>query len=933
MKKIDLILFLFVSFFTLNNWAQRIGFADEKWKTIKTEHFDIIFSAEQQDLGLYYADVAEKAYQNLESVFTERPWRTVLVINDKTDAANGYATRIPYPLIMAYSVQINDHESLSESGEWARELITHEMTHILQLEPALGFYKFLRPVFGSIVAPNLLLPLWWKEGMAVELETRFSNRGRLRSIHQDAALRAIHLDNKLFSYTLASANEVLPSWPFGNRPYLFGSLLFSFIAKNKKTAALNQLTTLHGEQLPYLITTPVNEMNEASYDDLYDQTLSAIKINIDQQVQALDKIVPTKSTVLPIEGQTALQPIYSTTNKLLAFIENKEGDPEITIKNNDGTFVHGLKNRPTGQINSLVFHPTLPQIYFAKIDRLNSKETFSDIHVYDISTDTVTPVTRGQRARDLRFSEDGSQIVFISTFRGKTQLKILSLDSKNIQSVAESNFDERYSSPLFWNNSEILFIKKQADGENQLQKFDFKTKVTVAIPLKYKNINFLRKFASQLYFTSSENGVFNIYSSTDLKTALPVTHVKTGLWSFALDAEAKNAWATMMSSDGFKIAYLELSPMKEKLPLITNKLAEHYEYKEKPFGSAIINYEDYSAAGYLWPQYWIPFISTTSTSNGVFVQAQTSGADPIKIHQYSLLANYQTDINKTGFIGSYLNSSFAVPFQVGAVQSNQAFGNVDQVVETKTNYISLLPDVFQINKNLSFLIGLQQQETYFNTRTKHWGPFTQISYSSYDQNIFQISPEDGIGLSLRAEKQQNIEGSVDYNKVIATFLKYHSKWLPKHNTIMLRLNALVTFEPILSRFGSSNASAFAATDTLIPQFVLRGYKPNQFFGRSLWTINTEYRFPISRIDKGSVTPAFFMKRLSAAVVADGLGVYKENPRSRLNESYWSAGVEVKLETTLGYVLPLNIILGGYYPFSPLNSEGPQFAFGLQLGGF
>ena len=397
MKKNSLILFLCSCFFTFNTWAQRIGFADENWKTITTEHFDVIFSAQQQDLGLYYADVAEKAYQNLQTLFTERPARIVIVINDKTDASNGYATRIPYPLIMAYSVQINDHESLSESGEWARELITHEMTHILQLEPALGFYKLLRPIFGSIVAPNLLLPLWWKEGMAVELETQFSNRGRLRSIHQDAALRAMHLDNKLFSYTLASANEVLPSWPYGNRPYLFGSLLWSYIAKNKKNSAIDQLTMQHGESLPYFISAPVQQLNEPSYDEIYDQTLLGVKSNVDQQLKSLDKLTPTKSTVILIDGQSSLQPIYSKKNQLLAFIENKNGDPEITIKNKDGTFVDGLKNRPTGSINSLIFHPTLRQIYFTKIERLNSKETFSDIYVYDITTDTVTSVTKVKR--------------------------------------------------------------------------------------------------------------------------------------------------------------------------------------------------------------------------------------------------------------------------------------------------------------------------------------------------------------------------------------------------------------------------------------------------------------------------------------------------------------------------------------------------------
>ena len=253
MKKINFLFLISILFFNLSSYAQRIGFSDDVWKTIKTEHFDIIFSAQQQDLGLYYAQVAEKAYQNLQTVFTEKPTRTVIVVNDSTDASNGYATRIPYPLIMAYPVLINDHDSLTEAGEWARELITHEMTHILQFEPALGFYKYIRPVFGTIVAPNLLLPIWWKEGMAVEMETQFSPRGRLRSNFQDASLRAMVLDRKLFSYTLASVNEMLPSWPFGMRPYLFGSVFWSQLLKDKGISAADFIAQRHGERVPSLL--------------------------------------------------------------------------------------------------------------------------------------------------------------------------------------------------------------------------------------------------------------------------------------------------------------------------------------------------------------------------------------------------------------------------------------------------------------------------------------------------------------------------------------------------------------------------------------------------------------------------------------------------------------------------------------------------------
>lgn len=930
-----------ISFLAIISKAQRIGFSNDTWKTIKSEHFDIIFSAQQQDLGLYYAQVAEKAYQNLQNVFTEKPTRIVLVINDSTDASNGYATRLPYPLIMAFPVQINDHESLSEAGEWARELVTHEMTHILQFEPALGFYKYLRPIFGNIVAPNLLLPAWWKEGMAVEMETQFSPRGRLRSNYQDASLRAMVLDKKLFSYTLASVNETLPSWPFGMRPYLFGSLFWGQLLKDKGILAANYIAERHGERVPYFVEAPMQELTDEVYETQYLKALDEVENNAEVQAKNLKKLTPTSFDILKIEGQSAQQPIYSKAYQLLAFIESKDSVPEITILKMDHTFLEGLKNRPTGHIDHVIFHPTLKQIYFTKIDRLNSKQFFSDLYVYDLDTDKTTQLTTGQRVRDPHFSKDGKKIVFISTFDGKTQIKILDLDTHQIEVLLDSKYQERYYSPIFWNPETIFFTIKTADGQQTLWQLDIKNKKISAIPLKYKNISFLKKVGAQLFFVSSENGVLNIYNSDNLKTATPVTHSLTGVWSYSIDKDSHRLWATIMTGEGFRIAEAKLSAIKEKLPMIENKIANRYRYEDHTHDVQLLSPEDYSASSYLWPQYWIPYISTTTTSKGVFLQAQTAGQDPLQIHKYSLLANYQTDINKAGFVGIYTNEAFTIPFQLGSLQTNQTFGTIDQIVETKTNYFSLAPNVFKINKNLAFQIGLQNQQTELNhIRTEHVGAFTQVSYANYSQTLYQISPEDGWGISLRYEKNQNIQGSLDYDKALTTLLGFTNWGLPKHHVLMTRLNALVTFESVSARFGTSNSTAFSAVDTLIPQFVIRGYPASQFFGRSLWTTNTEYRFPIMQLEKGSGTNAFFTKRLSGAVVVDGLGVQgfalaadQTLHFPNLNESLWSVGLEAKLETTVGYVLPMNFILGGYYPFSPLYSSSAQVGLGIQLGGF
>ncbi len=164
---------LFLSFaflFPLSVSAQLEVPPDIKWKTLTTPHFQVIFNAKQQDLGRLYAQKLEKAYTQLRAYFRSLPETTVVIINDKTDVTNGYATRIPYPHIMAYPVLPGPEESLADTGDWAFELLAHEYTHILNFEPANGVMVPLRFIFGNIIAPNILLPSWWKEGLAVEIK-------------------------------------------------------------------------------------------------------------------------------------------------------------------------------------------------------------------------------------------------------------------------------------------------------------------------------------------------------------------------------------------------------------------------------------------------------------------------------------------------------------------------------------------------------------------------------------------------------------------------------------------------------------------------------------------------------------------------------------------------------------------------------------------
>lgn len=945
-KKIFLVFFIAAFFACSLSLAQlRIGRHDESWKTIKTEHFDIIVSAQQQDLGLHYAYAAEKAYQNLSTVFTNLTEKIVLVVNDTTDVINGYATRIPYPHIMAYSVPTNEHDSLSEAGDWARELITHELTHILQFEPATGFYTFLRPIFGTIIAPNMLTPLWWKEGMAVEMETQFSPRGRLRSTYQDATIRSFVLENKLNMYDLPQANEVLPSWPYGSRPYLFGSLFFSqlsFDTKNIKSSGI--LANRQGELLPYFIEMPMYELTNGNYEMQYKAAIRNAEINSLEQIKVLQTVPTSEVYAIEQNNEASYQPSYSDKFKLLAYIENIEGKNFLAILDENNKKIE-RENLPSGQILSVDFHPTDKKILYTLIDQVDPQHTFSDLYIYDIEQDLVERISFSQRARGARYSDNGEQAVFVTTFSGQTQIRTIDLKTKEIKFVINSTFETRYESPIFWNEQTLLVSKIDPSGTCRLVKIDLKSQVESPVYLDFPQIRFLNKKNSSLYFVSSKNGANNIYVSKDLVQASPVTHVLSGIWSYDISADETNSWVSLMTGSGFKISKLKLNAFTQDLPVINNRIKNRYAYKETEYVYKKYPIDDYSASSYILPSYWIPFISTNSSSKGVFLQAQTTGHDPLNKHQYALAASYDSELNKGNFNGAYTNSTQKIPFVLSSIVQNRALGAAVDIVETTTHAASLLPDVFSINKNMTFQIGAQLQNTYFMTRSQHWGPFAQLSYKNYEQNIFQISPQSGWGGLLKFEKNYKLSDETDtaaqdYEKAFVSWIGFASPWLPKHHALKAKVSGLMTFSSVLPPFGSSSSSSFIENDGLAPQFVMRGYSPAQFFGRSMWNTNLEYRFPVSQLERGSGTNAYFLKRISGAVVADGIGVdgfgLAENltyHSMKTNESIWNTGLELKLESTIGYILPMNFVLGYYFPHSPLFASSSQLGLSLQIGGF
>jgi outer membrane protein assembly factor BamA len=88
---------------------------------------------------------------------------------------------------------------------------------------------------------------------------------------------------------------------------------------------------------------------------------------------------------------------------------------------------------------------------------------------------------------------------------------------------------------------------------------------------------------------------------------------------------------------------------------------------------------------------------------------------------------------------------------------------------------------------------------------------------------------------------------------------------------------------------------------------LRGYPANQYRGRKVALLSTEYRFPVRNLEFGFSNTPFFFKRVHGAVFAEAGNAWDTSYSSR--DVKRSVGLEARLDMSLAYGLPITVRAG------------------------
>jgi hypothetical protein len=89
--------------------------------------------------------------------------------------------------------------------------------------------------------------------------------------------------------------------------------------------------------------------------------------------------------------------------------------------------------------------------------------------------------------------------------------------------------------------------------------------------------------------------------------------------------------------------------------------------------------------------------------------------------------------------------------------------------------------------------------------------------------------------------------------------------------------------------------------------ILRGFANDAFRGEAYALGTAEYRFPIWDVEAGAWTLPLYLRRLHAAVYTDVGDAF--TPRFHDFKLHAGAGVELRAEVVLGWILPTDVRLG------------------------
>jgi Tol biopolymer transport system component len=589
---------------------------EKNWFTIETRHFKVNYHEGAERTARVIAKIAEDVYGPITSLYGHEPDEKVsFIVKDISDYSNGAAYFFNNKVEIWASPL--DFE-LRGTHNWLRNVISHEYTHIIQMQAAMKWGRRLPAVtfqyFGyekerrtdvlygfpnvlvSYPVPGIVVPPWIAEGTAQYNRTQFEYEHW--DAHRDMILRSYALSDSMLSWAEMGA---FGKTSLGNESvYNAGYNLTRYIAKTYGEDKLVAITKEMSKPFVFTVDAAIQNALGMSGRDLYAEWSAKLKEEYRARIAPVLKRRVEGARIADV-GFANFFPVFSPDQKKIAYISNKESD----YFGQTSVYVYDRATKKEelvapGVRSCVSWSPDGRGFVYAKYNPTTVYgHLYYDLYTFDLATKEEKQLTFGLRAHNPRYSPDGRSIAYVSEADGCVNIGLVNADGTNARQITTFKNGEQAFTPKWSPDGSRLVFGYSEKAQRAIATINADgsglTTLISGVAWDFRDPEYSRDGAS-LYYASDRTGIFNIYRYTVATQAVEqLTNVVGGAFMPSVDSAGALVYSAYTTS-GYKIALL---PDAAPLKLEGNDYIPAMKFVPKTTGAdkdedwkALVNFDD-----------------------------------------------------------------------------------------------------------------------------------------------------------------------------------------------------------------------------------------------------------------------------------------------------------------------------------------------------
>ncbi|OGF54941.1 MAG: hypothetical protein A2Z21_08900 [Candidatus Fraserbacteria bacterium RBG_16_55_9] len=856
------------------------------WQALETEHFEIIFPSELLALGQEAVPIVERAYEfwTKELQYSPRE-KTYLVLMDRSDVTAVSMHIFPQNVIVIdHPFGWSTEPWSSPDVSWLEDLIFTEYGRIVDQTRVEGVTAEMHALLGKLIAPGLLKPLWFREGL---------HGPTLHApVFASLVIRTMVESKRFPTLAQLSSSYEKRTWPPATTQastvgrvfleYLDETYGEEVLQKISQAYAINPLTAV----VPSALTLATDQAPQKIYQDF--QIWAEERFTrVDEQIKAQGGV--TASIPLSSLGFRSGSPVWSPSDDAILYQHNDpQRFPELRWVRSDGTNDHALLVCECGPPAWL----DAATLVYPKLEITNGS-LFYDLYRYDLTSRREERLTSGERIYAVESFPDGHRLLVARNEpEGESSLIVFDLVAKSRRILKEFGSDQRVHSMAISSDGTLIALSLWTKGQGQgiywlSSEGGGPASLTQDGALDFDPI--FSRDGSFVLFSSNRDGIFDIYAiRLGDRQLFRVTRSLTGGFDPAVSSDGQSIAFVGYDPSGFNLYLSRFEPDRWDMivdhPIKSPQQTSSLPSLEKPSSVQPVLYDPGSA---LAPTFWLPLAGFNHV--GLF----TRNGDPLGRYLYGLSVGLRWDPLRFFYEFNFTNAQPLLILRLlgSPTQERQEF-------------------------TIEFPLG--------------------VSLSRERALTLGVAQERGLAEFIMKGKLIDIRGSDLFLRRSSLAMEGALGWLTEVPVRRLTLDWEEGLElPVASPSGSHQfvfkTSAAWGDRTefrlggVTGRYPLRGFE-YLALGSQLILMNAEYRFPVWAVEWGccgaSVWPLFLDDLRGSLFLDAGMtGATLEPEQIRI-----AFGLELQLKLVLGYGLTEGWLRFGFA--YGVGTEQPQLYFAL-----